>query len=88
MAAVAADEQVWQYQVVQKERDRVEVVVVPVEGSDRLRTESRITAEFRRILGGDVSVGVEFVRSIKRTEGGKVRVVLSQRRAPLSETAR
>ncbi|NOZ22581.1 MAG: phenylacetate--CoA ligase family protein [Planctomycetes bacterium] len=59
-----------QFQVIQHERDRVEVIVVPMDGFGAGQ-EKRIAEAFQREFGCPVKVSVTRVQRIERTPGGK-----------------
>ena len=73
------EEQIWQYQVVQRTNTHFSLTVVAAETCDRQRTRERIAAKFARAFGEDITVDISFVDSIDRTAGGKFRPVLSMR---------
>ncbi|MEW6356645.1 MAG: hypothetical protein AB1696_09985 [Planctomycetota bacterium] len=59
-----------QFQVVQHERDRVEVLVAPMDGFGA-EHERRIAAAFQREFGCPIHVSVTRVPRVERTPGGK-----------------
>ncbi len=64
-------------QIVQETRSRVFMRVVPRPAYTAADTEF-ICAELRKVLGAEVSVGVDIVESIERTANGKFRWVISK----------
>ena len=71
------EDEIWQFQIVQEELDRFRVAVVAARGCDRERLRKRVVPQLRENLGGEASVDLSFVDVIPRSEGGKVRVVVS-----------
>lgn len=59
-----------QFQVIQHERDRVEVIVVPMDGFGA-EQEKKIVEAFQREFGCPVRVAITKVARIERTPGGK-----------------
>ncbi len=80
MAAVCLidrDEDIYQYQLVQKALDHLEVRLVPKEQCHREEAKRRVTEAFTQFLGPGLQVDVVFVSDMERTPMGKVRQVLS-----------
>jgi phenylacetate-CoA ligase len=73
----AQEEHIWQFQVVQQTTTHFSVALVTAKTCDHLEAKARITAEFARTLGGDITVDIRFVDSLERTATGKVRPVIS-----------
>jgi len=73
----SAEEEVWQYQVVQQTANHFNVKIVASERCDRQQTTERIVVKFTHTFGEDVRTKVSFVNAIERTEGGKIRPVIS-----------
>ena len=71
------EQEIYQFQVVQKALDRLEVRLVPTEQCNREDTKNRLTEAFLHLLGPDLRVEVVFVSDVERTPMGKVRQVLS-----------
>ncbi len=69
--------QVWQYQVMQETATRFRIAIVASPSCDRAQTSVRVREGFIRTFGSEIQVEIEFVDSIPRTRGGKVRPVLS-----------
>jgi phenylacetate-CoA ligase len=68
---------VWQYQVVQDTLHHLRVALVVSDECDRQATRRQMAEAFRKVLGEDVTVEVQFVQDVERTPGGKARAVLS-----------
>jgi phenylacetate-CoA ligase len=66
---------IYQYQVRQLAPGRFDVEVVVKHGIDRQALSARLTRKFADRLGPGTAVRVSFVDAVKRTPGGKVRVV-------------
>jgi phenylacetate-coenzyme A ligase PaaK-like adenylate-forming protein len=71
------EEGIYQYQVVQRALDHMEVRLVPKENCHREETQKRVTEAFAHYFGPDLRVEVVFVPDVERTRAGKVRQVLS-----------
>lgn len=74
--------EVLQYQVVQKEWARFKILVMSVDGCNRNGIEERLEEKFDRLFEQDVVYNIEFVDSIKRTPGGKVRTIMAFKGKP------
>lgn len=80
---VAPEEEIWQAQIIQHGPSRFEVLVVPAAGCDRDGLRARLRHNFADRFG-DGTTDVAFVESLPRTDGGKVRAVISRRRSEMS----
>ena len=69
------EDEIYQYQVRQLAPGRFDVEVVVKHGVDRRALSARLTRKFAGRLGAGTAVRVSFVDGVKRTPGGKVRVV-------------
>ena len=69
------EDEIYQYQVRQLAPGRFDVEVVVKHGGDRRALSARLTRKFAGRLGAGTAVRVSFVDGVKRTPGGKVRVV-------------
>ncbi|MCK4784611.1 MAG: phenylacetate--CoA ligase family protein [Desulfobacteraceae bacterium] len=72
------EENVWQFQVIQKTASHFSVKLVTAETCDRQHTRERIAAKFARTFGEGVTIDVSFVDAVDRTLGGKTRLVISK----------
>jgi phenylacetate-CoA ligase len=70
------DENLLQYQIIQLSPDRFRIFLVAGRGVDLTAMERRISDNFRKAFGAEVRTEILFVRSIPRTEGGKIRPVI------------
>ncbi|MBN1318586.1 MAG: phenylacetate--CoA ligase family protein [Anaerolineales bacterium] len=68
---------VWQYQVIQRSAQHLDVSIVAANGYDHHEIQNRIKASFAEICGKDIMVDIRFVAEIERTNGGKVRAIVS-----------
>lgn len=68
---------VWRYQVVQPERGRLEVAVVPAPGADAAAIEARVRDRLAAVIGDGTAVAVRFVDEIPAAASGKRRAVRS-----------
>jgi phenylacetate-CoA ligase len=73
------EEEIWRYQVIQHDPSRFSVAVVAMEGCDREGLRDRLARRFAERFGEGTSTEVSFVSDLPRTEGGKVRPVVSAR---------
>lgn len=73
----AREQQIWQYQVVQKKDLSFEISIVASEACNQEETTGRIRAEFLKSLGSTVETQISFVDSIPRTANGKVKPIIS-----------
>ena len=71
------ESEVWQYQVTQETLFCFKIALVVKDSCDREKTRKRVTANFKQAFGENAKVEVAFVPSIPRTEGGKVRPIVS-----------
>jgi phenylacetate-CoA ligase len=70
------EDEIWQYQVVQKSTNYFRVAVVAAKTCNRQETRERLLAKFARTFGSDTTVEISFVDSIDRSTG-KFRTVRS-----------
>ena len=75
---VASEEEIWQAQIIQHSPNRFELLVVPAAHCDRHGLRVRLVRSFADRFG-EGTTDVSFVESLPRTEGGKVRTVISMR---------
>jgi phenylacetate-CoA ligase len=75
------EEQVWRYQVRQRDPAAFDVAAVVDDGCDRDALRARLATRFIERFGEGTTIDVAFVDSMPRTPGGKVRRVVS---APVS----
>lgn len=66
---------IWQYQIEQPAADRLRVLLVTADWSDREEIARRTVAEMTPELDHQTTVEVAFIESIERTPSGKFRVV-------------
>jgi phenylacetate-CoA ligase len=67
-----------QFQVIQKELDRLHVKLIVSDQQDAESNLTRLRQEILAVLGNDVRLEVEFVNEIPRTATGKHRTVISE----------
>jgi phenylacetate-CoA ligase len=77
LRSILLDEEVWEFQVVQKTKTCFVISVVPNQECDKEQTKRHIMEKFARAFGEDIVVEVSFVDSIGRTKMGKFRTILS-----------
>ncbi|OGW37697.1 MAG: hypothetical protein A2Y97_05585 [Nitrospirae bacterium RBG_13_39_12] len=77
------EEQIYQYQVIQKTVTDFSVAIVASKSSDNRLTTKRILNKFHQTFGQNVKVDIAFVESIDRTVTGKIRSVISMKQKPL-----
>ena len=65
------------FKIVQQTRERTTVYLVPGAGVDRDRAQAAIVQGFRRRLGPDVDIALEWVSQIPPEKSGKFRYVVS-----------
>lgn len=70
------EDEVWQYQIVQKSTTHFRVAVVAAKTCNHQQTKERLLAKFASTFGPDTTVEISFVDSINRT-AGKFRTVIS-----------
>lgn len=75
-----AEEEVLRYQVTQVSATEFDAAVVVAPGCDREALRARLASRFTDRLGEATKTDISFVRSLPRTEGGKVRTVIARRR--------
>lgn len=73
------EEQIWQYQVVQRTETHFRVAVVADQEVDQRTMSARIVEKFAARFGDEITVEVVF-EPIERTAGGKIRPVVSLRK--------
>jgi phenylacetate-CoA ligase len=73
----AAEEEIWQGQVIQHTPERFELAVLPADGCNRAELQAKLVRKFRERFGPTTVAHVSFVESLPRTERGKVRAVIS-----------
>jgi phenylacetate-CoA ligase len=78
---IFAEEEVWQYQVIQTSRTSFTVKVIPGRSADLAALRARILTRFAERFGPQVAVDLSFVDHIDRARGGKVRPIISMRGA-------
>ncbi len=71
------EQEIYQFQVVQKALDLLEVRLVPKEECNQKELAKRLQARFAQIFGPEMRVEVVFVSDVERTASGKVRLVIS-----------
>jgi phenylacetate-CoA ligase len=75
------EEEIWQFQVEQKTPTDYRVRVVAADSADREAMTRRLAQKFVGRLGTGTRIETEFVASVPRSSGGKVRSVVSLDRA-------
>ena len=71
------EDEVLRFQVAQRSASAFDVAVVATGGCDRAALAGRLARKFADRLGEATTIDVSFVDSLPRTEGGKVRTVIS-----------
>jgi phenylacetate-CoA ligase len=74
---IFCDQDVWEYQVIQKTSTSFEVVIIPNQKCDVPKTKERIAERFAQTFGDDITVEISFVESIDRPASGKSRPIVS-----------
>lgn len=77
------EQEVWQYQVVQLENDVFRVALVVASTCDRDPLTTRISNRFSETFGPIPPIELSFVDAVERTQGGKVRPVISLKKEQL-----
>lgn len=72
------EDEVWSYQIVQEGLFHFVVKLVTRNDCDREALRNRLQAKFAEQFGAQTRTAVDFVDSLPRTSGGKVRTVLSR----------
>jgi phenylacetate-coenzyme A ligase PaaK-like adenylate-forming protein len=67
-----------EFQIVQEKEGELLVYIVGLTNSDARITSMRIDEEFKKILGGEISVRATLVDRIDREKSGKLRSVVSK----------
>jgi len=81
------EQEVWQYQVVQRSISHFAVTLVAAPGCDRATVERRIREKFANRLGEGTTVEASFAAALPRTSRGKVLPVIGLRDAGGREPA-
>ena len=74
----SAEEEVWQFQIVQHSERQIEVRLVAADSADPQPIRQRVADKFASLLGKEVTVDIRFVDTVERTAAGKVRLVISK----------
>jgi phenylacetate-CoA ligase len=80
------EQDVWQYQVVQRSPSRFAVRLVTAPGCDRSQLEARLAAKFVERVGEGTTVEFTFVKELPRTPRGKIRTVAGLTGEPAGTT--
>jgi phenylacetate-CoA ligase len=79
----AADDNIWQYQVLQEEASAFVVKMVVSPRGDRAGITRKITRGFAEALGQEVRLDLAFVEEIERTASGKLRAIITRKQQAL-----
>jgi phenylacetate-CoA ligase len=64
-------------QIIQEELDHITIKLVKISASEEIDT-TRLIFELQKRLGEDMSISIQFVDKIPRTDSGKLRWVISK----------
>jgi phenylacetate-CoA ligase len=85
----SAEEQVWQYQIVQHASTRFSIKIVTSKAANLQKLKERIAVKFIEKFGNEVKINITFVDSIDRNSNGKFRPVISLvHKSPLEEAGK
>jgi phenylacetate-coenzyme A ligase PaaK-like adenylate-forming protein len=71
-----------QFQIVQRRRGQIVIVIVRLDGYDAAREEAKLGRVFRQHLGAETEIEFRYVEAIPRTPAGKARFIINEVGAP------